>query len=124
LTGPLTAREIADHFEIRASLEPAALCKAGPHLSSAWLASMLQKTQGYKGRQLTAAELELLEEDLHIRCLEACFGNRDDAELIRLIFWIMAIITVSSLSWTMAAKKILSNKIKSIGIFADFIISS
>ncbi|MCS6067976.1 GntR family transcriptional regulator [Klebsiella variicola subsp. variicola] len=30
LTGPLTAREIADHFEIRASLEPAALCKAGP----------------------------------------------------------------------------------------------
>ena len=82
LTGPLTAREIADHFEIRASLEPAALCKAGPHLSSAWLASMLQKTQGYKGRQLTAAELELLEEDLHIRCLEPA-GNKLMMQILR-----------------------------------------
>ncbi|MCS6067977.1 hypothetical protein LNO81_19045 [Klebsiella variicola subsp. variicola] len=49
---------------------------------SAWLASMLQKTQGYKGRQLTAAELELLEEDLHIRCLEPA-GNKLMMQILR-----------------------------------------
>lgn len=70
LTGPLTAREIADHFEIRCSLEPAALRKAGQHLSVAWLTESLEKVKKYRGKQLTAAELEWLEENLHVRCLE------------------------------------------------------
>ncbi len=43
---------------------------------------MLQKMQGYKGRQLTAAELELLEEDLHIRCLEPA-GNKLMMQILR-----------------------------------------
>ena len=82
LTGPLTAREIANHFEIRASLEPAALCKAGPLLQAEWIASMLEKTHKYKGQQLTATELELLEEDLHVRCLEPA-GNKLMMQILR-----------------------------------------
>ncbi|HBQ5670809.1 hypothetical protein HV092_08715 [Klebsiella quasipneumoniae] len=58
-------------------------------------------------------------------CGQACFDNRDSAELIRLIFWIMAIITgIFAFMDDGSPKKILSNKIKSIGIFADFIIPS
>ncbi|MCJ1850241.1 hypothetical protein JQ759_15700 [Klebsiella quasipneumoniae subsp. similipneumoniae] len=58
-------------------------------------------------------------------CGQACFDNRDSAELIRLIFWIMAIITgIFAFMDNGSPKKILSNKIKSIGIFADFIIPS
>lgn len=56
---------------------------------------------------------------------QACFDNRDSAELIRLIFWIMAIIKgIFAFMDNGSPKKILSNKIKSIGIFADFIIPS
>lgn len=58
-------------------------------------------------------------------CGQACFDNRDSAELIRLIFWIMAIIKgIFAFMDNGSPKKILSNKIKSIGIFADFIIPS
>ncbi|HBS9648649.1 hypothetical protein EA837_14930 [Klebsiella pneumoniae] len=58
-------------------------------------------------------------------CGQACFDNRDSAELIRLIFWIMAIISgIFAFMDNGSPKKILSNKIKSIGIFADFIIPS
>ncbi|EJK8941885.1 hypothetical protein NLW62_002528 [Klebsiella pneumoniae] len=58
-------------------------------------------------------------------CGQACFDNRDSAELIRLIFWIMAIIKgIFAFMDNGSPKKNLSNKIKSIGIFADFIIPS
>ena len=58
-------------------------------------------------------------------CGQAYFDNRDSAELIRLIFWIMAIIKgIFAFMDNGSPKKILSNKIKSIGIFADFIIPS
>ncbi|HBT4816414.1 TPA: hypothetical protein MB325_000399 [Klebsiella quasipneumoniae subsp. quasipneumoniae] len=58
-------------------------------------------------------------------CGQACFDNRDSAELIRLIFWIMAIITgIFAFMDNGSQKKILSNNIKSIDIFADFIISA
>ncbi|QGY31773.1 GntR family transcriptional regulator [Pantoea cypripedii] len=82
LTGPLTAREIADHFEIRASLEATALRKAGRHLGVDWLTASLEKAQKFKGKQLTAAELELLEEDLHVRCLEPA-GNKLMMQILR-----------------------------------------
>ncbi|MFT4274200.1 MAG: GntR family transcriptional regulator [Pantoea sp.] len=82
LTGPLTAREIADHFEIRASLEPTALRKAGRLLPVEWLTASLEKAQRYKGQQLSAAELELLEEDLHVRCLEPA-GNKLMMQILR-----------------------------------------
>ncbi|HCD4326993.1 TPA: hypothetical protein NBQ36_002879 [Klebsiella pneumoniae] len=58
-------------------------------------------------------------------CGQACFDNRDSAELIRLIFWIMANIKgIFAFMDNGSPKKILSNKIKSIDIFADFIIPS
>lgn len=82
LTGPLTAREIADHFEIRASLEPTALRKAGRLLPVEWLTVSLEKAQRYKGKQLSAAELELLDEDLHVRCLEPA-GNKLMMQILR-----------------------------------------
>ncbi|PJR64189.1 GntR family transcriptional regulator [Raoultella sp. T31] len=82
LTGPLTAREIADHFEIRANLEPAALRKAGKHLSPEWLTAALSRTQKCKGRRLSPAELEMLEEDLHVRCLEPA-GNKLMMQILR-----------------------------------------
>ncbi|EIX9247047.1 TPA: hypothetical protein R0F52_004843 [Klebsiella pneumoniae] len=59
-------------------------------------------------------------------CGQACFDNRDSAQLIRLIFWIMAIIKgiFAFMDNGSPKKKILSNNIKSIDIFADFIILS
>ncbi|EMN3496202.1 hypothetical protein B6J19_16445 [Klebsiella quasipneumoniae] len=58
-------------------------------------------------------------------CGQACFDNRDSAELIRLILWILAIITgIFAFMDNGSQKKILSNNIKSIDIFADFIISA
>jgi DNA-binding GntR family transcriptional regulator len=82
LTGPLTARELADHFEIRAHLEPAALRKAGERLSVAWLNARLDNVQTCRGKQLNAAELEMLEEDLHIRSLEPA-GNKLMMQILR-----------------------------------------
>jgi DNA-binding GntR family transcriptional regulator len=81
-TGPLTAREIADHFEIRASLEPAALRKAGPQLSTEWLTVRLETLQSYRGRQLKASELEQLEDELHVQCLEPA-GNKLMMQILR-----------------------------------------
>ncbi|HDZ2894895.1 TPA: hypothetical protein RST19_004403 [Klebsiella pneumoniae] len=58
-------------------------------------------------------------------CGQECFDNRDSAELIRLIFWILAIISgIFAFMDNGSQKKILSNNIKSIDIFADFIIPS
>ena len=58
-------------------------------------------------------------------CGQECFDNRDSAELIRLIFWIMAIIKgIFAFMDNGSPKKILSNNIKWIDIFADFIIPS
>ncbi|MDK2633992.1 GntR family transcriptional regulator [Pantoea stewartii subsp. indologenes] len=82
LTGPLTARELGDHFEIRANLEPAALRKAGERLDVDWLKSRLDNAKKSQGKQLTAIELETLEEDLHIRCLEPA-GNKLMMQILR-----------------------------------------
>ncbi len=48
----------------------------------------------------------------------------DSAKFISIIFWILAIISGIFAFMDNGSQKILSNKIKSIGIFADFIISS
>lgn len=82
LTGPLTAREIANHFEIRTSLEPTALRKAGKYLAADWLKNTLEQAQKYKGKQLSAMELEALEENLHVRCLEPA-GNKLMMQILR-----------------------------------------
>jgi len=82
LTGPLTAREIADHFEIRASLEPTALCKAAPQLDATWLTAALDNVHKSTGLHLSAAQLEQLEENLHVRCLEPA-GNKLMMQILR-----------------------------------------
>ncbi|SYA45960.1 Uncharacterised protein [Klebsiella pneumoniae] len=59
-------------------------------------------------------------------CGQECFDNMDSAKFISIIFWILAIISgiFAFMDNGSPKKKILSNKIKSIDIFADFIIPS
>ena len=82
LAGPLTAREIADHYEIRASLEPFALRKAAPLIPQRQLLDNLQRLSQLKGQQITAATLEQVEDDLHFACLQPA-GNRPMLEMLR-----------------------------------------
>ncbi|AKR99551.1 hypothetical protein ACLAJG_15255 [Klebsiella pneumoniae] len=58
-------------------------------------------------------------------CGQECFDNMDSAKFISIIFWILAIISgIFAFMDNGSQKKILSNNIKSIDIFADFIIPS
>ncbi len=59
-------------------------------------------------------------------CGQECFDNMDSAKFISIIFWILAIISgiFAFMDNGSHKKKILSNNIKSIDIFADFIIPS
>ncbi|BEM24179.1 GntR family transcriptional regulator [Serratia marcescens] len=75
LAGPLTAREITDHYEIRACLEPAALLKAAPHLSRQHVLDSLERLTQLEQGTFSLASLERVEEDLHIHCL-APAGNK------------------------------------------------
>lgn len=82
LAGPLTAREITDHYEIRASLESAALRKAAPHLPQQQILDNLQRLDQVEGKRVSSAELEQVEDDLHLFCLEPA-GNRTMMEILR-----------------------------------------
>lgn len=82
LAGPLTAREISDHYEIRASLEATALCKAAPHLPQKQILANLLRLDQVKGKRASPAELEQVEDDLHLNCLEPA-GNRTMMEILR-----------------------------------------
>lgn len=82
LAGPLTAREISDHYEIRASLESAALRKAAPQLSQQQILQNLVRLKQLEGRRVSSAELEQIEDDLHLFCL-APAGNRTMMQILR-----------------------------------------
>jgi len=82
LAGPLTAREIADHYEIRASLEPIALRKAAPYLSRQHLLDSQVRLQQLEQGRFSSAALEQVEEDLHIYCL-APAGNKTMLAMLR-----------------------------------------
>lgn len=82
LAGPLTAREIADHYEIRACLEPAALRKAAPHLPRRHLLESLERLAQLEEGRFSLAALERVEEDLHIHCL-APAGNKTMLDMLR-----------------------------------------
>jgi len=82
LAGPLTAREISDHYEIRASLESAALRKAAPQLSQQQILQNLARLDQLEGKRVTSAELEQIEDDLHLLCL-APAGNRTMMQILR-----------------------------------------
>lgn len=80
--GPLTAREIRDHYQIRACLEPAALRKAAPYLGQRQIMENLERLEKLKRGKVTAEELERVEDDLHLFCLEPA-GNRTLIEILR-----------------------------------------
>lgn len=82
LAGPLTAREIGDRYEIRASLEATALRKAAPHLPRQQILASLQRLDQASGKRIGPAELEQIEDDLHLYCLEPA-GNRTMMEILQ-----------------------------------------
>lgn len=82
LVGPLTAREITDHYEIRASLEPVALRKAAPHIPRQLLLDCLERLLQLEQGGFSSTVLDKVEEDLHIHCL-APAGNKMMQSVLR-----------------------------------------
>ncbi|HXE23657.1 MAG TPA: extracellular solute-binding protein [Roseiarcus sp.] len=76
--GPLTSRDVKEHFEIRALLEPAALQQAAgslaPHELRAMKARLEQALRA--PRSITPAEIERLERDMHETCLAGAANRR------------------------------------------------
>ena len=80
--GPLTADVLRDHFEMRWLLEPVALGQAYDRLSPDELVAKLRRLdQVWHGRR-TAANLERLEQDLHVDIVLRC-RNAELRETIR-----------------------------------------
>lgn len=83
LAGPLTAQAVAEDFEIRFLLEPAALRASGPYLERAELEAMRARVQDlidHPERQ-SAGDISRLEQDLHRQCLRH-YRNRKAGEMI------------------------------------------
>lgn len=83
LAGPLTAQAVAEDFEIRVLLEPAALRASGPMLERAELMNMrarLQRLLDHPEEQ-SVATISRLENDLHQQCLRH-YRNRKAGEMI------------------------------------------
>jgi DNA-binding GntR family transcriptional regulator len=70
--GPLTAKNIREHFEIRWLLEPVALRQAFPRLKQAELQKKRVRVAAVKSGRPTAETLELIERDLHIDAISKC----------------------------------------------------
>ncbi|MBZ5875505.1 GntR family transcriptional regulator [Chromohalobacter israelensis] len=83
LAGPLTAQAVADDYEIRVLLEPAALKVSGPLLDRAELEAMRDEVQRLIDHPelQNAAAITRLEQDLHQRCLRL-YPNRKAREMI------------------------------------------
>ena len=84
VAGPLTARDVAEDYEIRALLEPAALKASAPHLDQTTLLSMREKIEKLMSspNAPTAQTISTLESDLHVHCLQHA-GNRKATAVIR-----------------------------------------
>jgi len=85
LAGPLTAREITDDYELLAVLEPCGLQQTASQLPRETLMQMLEHIGDLQRKPgvATAAAVERLEQDLHVRRL-AGLRNRKMAALIQL----------------------------------------
>lgn len=68
--GPLTAKSIREHFEVRISLEPVALGKAGPSIPKQVILENLDFLNKIENKAVSAAELEKIEDDLHVQCMQ------------------------------------------------------
>ena len=72
--GPLTAREVAQYFAVRAKLEPLALSESAPLMSGDEVTAMWHRLEKAldTGPDLPARDLEELETDMHSRMLSRC----------------------------------------------------
>ncbi len=75
--GPLTARDVKEHFEMRRLLEPAALRLSAPSLPRAEVEAMRGRAAAARRKGVVAeADFEDLERDLHERCLASVLNRR------------------------------------------------
>ncbi len=83
LAGPLTAQAVAEDYEIRVLLEPAALKASGPLIEREELEVMRDRVQRLidHPEQQSAATIARLERDLHQGCLRH-YRNRKAGEMI------------------------------------------
>ena len=83
LVGPLTSRDIAHYFAVRAKLEPLALIYSGPLFPPEDIEAMWQRTMNAvsKRNELFPEQLESMETDLHVNLLSKC----DNPHLLRMI---------------------------------------
>jgi putative spermidine/putrescine transport system substrate-binding protein len=73
--GPLTARDVREHYEMRLVLEPAALRQAAPSLARADLEAMRARIAAAR-QACDRASLAALERDLHESCLAPVSNRR------------------------------------------------
>lgn len=80
---PMTAERVRQLYEIRRYLEPPALRKSVEHIPQAVLNHMWERLEaiGKRYPNVSEAELDDLEKDLHFRCLSYCQND----ELIKLL---------------------------------------
>jgi DNA-binding GntR family transcriptional regulator len=85
LAGPLTARSVADDYDLRVTLEPIALRQSAPFLERPQLLGMLAEIDALLdgSDHPDLAHLNLIEQSLHTDCL-AHLKNRKMAAVIRL----------------------------------------
>lgn len=78
LAGPLTAQAVKQDYELRMLLEPDALRQGIAQVSRSDLEAMLNRIiQAQKqGRQVHRADIEQLEQDLHVTCIAALNNSR------------------------------------------------
>jgi DNA-binding GntR family transcriptional regulator len=70
--GPLTAKNIREHFEIRWLLEPVALRQAFPRLDQRELKKRWERVARIKEGRPSPDKLERIERDLHIEAISQC----------------------------------------------------
>jgi DNA-binding GntR family transcriptional regulator len=70
--GPLTAKNIREHFEIRWLLEPVALRQAFPRLDQRELKKRWDRVARIKEGRPSPDKLERIERDLHIEAISQC----------------------------------------------------
>ncbi len=85
IAGPLTARALGEHFEMRKLLEPAALVSVASDLDRAGLAVMRDRLVAAEANfsAVTPAAMQGFEEDLHVTCLQGLKNRRMAATIVQ-----------------------------------------
>lgn len=78
--GPLTARDVNEHFEMRLLLEPKALALAAPALARVEIEAMLRRLdEAAAAKTPTSDQIKQIERDLHETCLAGLTNRRMSA---------------------------------------------